>query len=340
MKKQSLAVIILSLSLLPVTAIANDTTATLGAGGLEFTKNMYIQMQSENLSISPRKINIDYVFKNTSPKPITTTVAFPLPPIPVSEFAQPMDLPVAEINGVLPPNYVNFKVSSNGTDIPVEEKKVALLPDQDVTQILKDYGLKIELSTYQNLNFKTYQAMSKDALERLQQLGLISYDWEQLHADGASETYSGVSELWSVQTVYYWRQVFPANQELAIHHEYVPLFGSSVPFSADTLVRGDMRYKKEFCMDPATLRGIKKNFGSADISPAIIDYILTTGANWQGPIQHFTLTLDKESPDNILSTCVPGLQKISPTQFQLVKTNFTPKKDLHILVVSKNHWYR
>ncbi|TXH69612.1 MAG: DUF4424 domain-containing protein [Thiothrix sp.] len=61
------------------TALANDSTAAFGAGGLVFTKSDHIVMQEEDLRISKTNIRVAYKFFNTSDKPITTRVAFPLP---------------------------------------------------------------------------------------------------------------------------------------------------------------------------------------------------------------------------------------------------------------------
>ncbi|WP_051062495.1 DUF4424 family protein [Thiolinea disciformis] len=72
-------------SLLAITTLANvsanDSTAAFGVGGLVFTKSDHIVMQEEDLFISKDKIRIAYKFYNTSDKPITTRVAFPLPEI-------------------------------------------------------------------------------------------------------------------------------------------------------------------------------------------------------------------------------------------------------------------
>src|SRR5689334_12716472 len=60
-------------------AFANDSTAELAAGGLVFTKNAFIELQSEELYLSLKKVRIRYVFFNKSDKPIKVLVAFPLP---------------------------------------------------------------------------------------------------------------------------------------------------------------------------------------------------------------------------------------------------------------------
>src|SRR5450755_135515 len=63
--------------------MANDSSAELAAGGLVLTKNDAIEMESENLYISDKLVRVNYRFKNTSPKDVTVTVAFPLPDVTI-----------------------------------------------------------------------------------------------------------------------------------------------------------------------------------------------------------------------------------------------------------------
>ena len=43
--------------------------------------------------------------------------------------------------------------------------------------------------------------------------------------------------------------------------------------------------------------------------------------------------IDKGKPENLISFCMNGVKKISPTQFEIRKVNFEPAKDLSILIV-------
>ena len=61
--------------------------------------------------------------------------------------------------------------------------------------------------------------------------------------------------------------------------------------------------------------------------------MLTTGANWGGPIKDFTLTIDKGAPENLVSFCGEGVKKIGPTTFEMKATDFYPEKDIHILLL-------
>ena len=66
-------------------AIADDSSATLGAGGLELTKAADIRMAAEDLYLSPNAVKLRYEFTNDGPKDVDTVVAFPLPDIDTSE---------------------------------------------------------------------------------------------------------------------------------------------------------------------------------------------------------------------------------------------------------------
>jgi hypothetical protein len=64
-----------------------------------------------------------------------------------------------------------------------------------------------------------------------------------------------------------------------------------------------------------------------------IAYILTTGANWAGPINDFHLVVDKGAADSLVSFCAEGVNKISATQFEVRHANFTPSRELHVLIL-------
>ena len=66
---------------------ANDSSAELAVGGLIFTKNADVSIESEDLTITPDTVTVRYVFLNQSASPVTLTVAFPLPDIDLADGA-------------------------------------------------------------------------------------------------------------------------------------------------------------------------------------------------------------------------------------------------------------
>src|SRR5206468_586837 len=62
---------------LATAALANDSTATTGAGGLVLRQTADIDMVSEDLYVSVEQIRVHYVFRNRTPRDVSVTIAFP-----------------------------------------------------------------------------------------------------------------------------------------------------------------------------------------------------------------------------------------------------------------------
>lgn len=239
-------------------AQANDSTATLGAGGLVFTKSDSIVMEKEDLSISEDKVRVAYIFRNTSAHDIKTRVAFPVP-----EFSDNPDIDMNGFGSRLN-NPMNFWVTVDGVRKKFE------------TEVKK-------------------------------------------RADGANHLY---------KITHYWTQTFPAHQPLAVVHEYDPGTGGEASY---TMSRSDI---KGYCIEPSLQADIKRATDpqhSKNVSSGRVDYILTTGANWKGPIGKFRLTVKKRGINDLVSFCGTGTKKTDPRTFVMEKANFTPKNDLQVL---------
>jgi hypothetical protein len=78
MKPFELAITALSLSIFDSAIYANDGAAGLAGGELHFKNLQGIQMASEDLFISPQLVKVEYKFRNTTLKPITTLISFPI----------------------------------------------------------------------------------------------------------------------------------------------------------------------------------------------------------------------------------------------------------------------
>lgn len=128
---------------------------------------------------------------------------------------------------------------------------------------------------------------------------------------------------------FYWEQRFPAGKKVAVKHTYKPGVGG---FFFDP---NEDHYEavRDYCIDPGLKKSLKKvALKYQGIAPAIsLHYILSTAKSWRGPIQNFRMVLDKGKPETLISLCIEGIRKISPTQFEAAKKNFTPKQDLRIV---------
>lgn len=302
-------------------AHANDSTALIAAGGIELTGNKHISMVSENLYVSEREIRVDYVFKNISQNDITTLVAFPLPDLDLSLLSES---DVVGMNDSPSNNFLNFSVTVNGQKIAhaSEFKAYAIGSSIDIAANLDQYKLPWQSMT-QRLRTALQDLNSTDAAA-LEKLGAI----------GVAGEYR--NPLWLVQGKFYWQQNFPAGQSVTVSHRYNPIVAHSF-FYRDELNYGNTA--KEYCVDEGTKAAILKKL-AAKSEPELytrrIDYILKTANNWAGPIGDFTLTLDKGLADNIISVCLSGLSKTSPTTFVYKAKQFSPKNDLKVLIVTGN----
>lgn len=182
------------------------------------------------------------------------------------------------------------------------------------------------------------------SLESDQDLGL---DRESQNPMGFSVTVNGKPKVFdteikkkagSVKVTHHWMQVFPAGKTLSVKHEYTPATGGE----AQMYFRGEDRAAKiaKYCIEPSFASWIDKinQYENGSVaSPRFVDYILTTGASWKGPIGKFRLTLQKEKPEDKLTFCGTGVKKTGPRTFVLEKTDFVPEQDLHVMFV---HQYK
>src|SRR5579859_2929532 len=118
-------------------AQANDTSAELAIGGLTFTKNADVSMESEELKIALDAVTVRYVFLNRSTKPVTLTVAFPLPDINLAD-ASNAAFPVGN-----PLNFVGFSTRIDGKPVSFSTNQQAFSNNKNVTATLTEMGIPI-----------------------------------------------------------------------------------------------------------------------------------------------------------------------------------------------------
>jgi len=310
-------------------ARANDTTAALTTGGLVFQTNPNIEMRSEDLSISRQRIDVRYRFFNRASTDQTVTVAFPLPEVDAGE-ATNIAVPDDDAD-----NFLQFRTVVDGGEVSARIEQKAFVAGRDVTARLQ--ALKLPLQPRAKKTTAALDALPADVEQQLTKEGLVH--------DGSYDAGKGmekhVAPDWSLRTTYYWEQTFPAGREVAIAHSYTPSVGASVQTRAaakDASAEEKREYLTRFCTENSFISGVaamaKKN-GGAPPAEFRIAYVLKTGANWAGPIGEFRLTVDKGQPTSLVSFCETGVKKIGPTTFEVRKTNYTPTRDLDILIVDQ-----
>jgi hypothetical protein len=98
------------------------------------------------------------------------------------------------------------------------------------------------------------------------------------------------------------------------------------------------RYRKDYCVKDDLLKAIDDLAGAAPSNTAHlqerrISYVLTTGANWAGPIRDFHLVIDKGKPNRLASLCADNVSKVSATTLEVRVKDFAPARDLKILLI-------
>ena len=308
-------------------AVADDSSAALGMGGVMFTQSPDIRMADEDLSISPKQVRIRFVFANDSSKDVDTVVAFPLPDINTAEFS---NSPIGTVTND-PVNFVGFSVKADGKPVAVSVEQRAWFNNRDVTAIIKSVGLPVNV-------------ISEGGYEKL--VALSPAKRKILTAGDLAEFDGNNNALphWIVRTRFYWRQHFPARKSVVLEQSYQPVTGQSLfgPMELDSKSEDGSYYTKKFCVDApsrVTLARMTaaakkaKPDGGGYLNLLTTEYILSTGNNWKGPIGRFHLTLDKLAPDNVISLCWDGkLKRTGATTFEDTRENFAPKNDIKLLV--------
>lgn len=311
-------------------AMANDTSAVLEAGGLVYTRQDSVDMLSEDLFISQEEITVDYVFKNQADTDLETLVAFPMPAIGgFLEFN-------AALDDYEHDNFMGFTVSQDGQEIKPQLQQRVTVNGIDMTDEVKSKG--VSLLPLSETTRAAIAKLPEDVLKDWETRGLIlntAYDPEK---PVAPDYYP----LWKLETVYWWRTTFPAGKEVKVHHSYKPSVGGTVAmtFVRDGAPTPELEdYRERYCVDDAFVKTAIKLEKQQNYDAGIyfyekwMSYILTTGANWGGTIGKFKLTVDKGDTKNYVSFCGQNVRKVGPTTFEMTATDYYPEKDLHILLV-------
>lgn len=245
---------------LPAVARANDSEAVVEGGVLTLKKSDGIEMESEELVIRPLRVEVSYLFRNTTAADITTRVAFPMAP---------------------------YSFPGNDSD-------------------------------------------SEDALEEGRKTSWHDFGRFKITVDGKPVAFQSTGDVdkWTVTVTHHWLQTFPAGKTISVKHSFQA--DGSFIFDVAHVKEHEVQLSHDYCVGPVLMRALKKG-GEGVVHQ--VHYILRTGANWKGPIGHFVLRLEKETPSQKVSLCVDGFKKVDARTFVLEKTNFVPTQDLKIAFI-------
>lgn len=311
--------------LLGPTASANDSAAESAAGGLVLRQNRDVDMLSEDLYVSAREIRVRYVFRNRSPRPVTTIVAFPLPDRNLAE---------EDVGDRGWPR--DFRTQVDGRPVRMQVEYRAILGNVDHSAVLRALRVPIARDAIlSQAGARALERLTPAQQQRLERLGLV-----QAFNDGGRRSFQ---PLWIVRETWYWTQTFPVGRNITVAHRYAPGAGGTVTTGLldAEYRRGESgrEWRERYCLDEAFMAGVERLQARArtgeivNVDEQWVSYILTTGGNWRSPIGDFRLVVDKGRPDNLVSFCGSGVRQIGPTQFEIRRRNWRPTRDLHVLIL-------
>jgi len=305
---------------------ANDSAASIGLGGLVLTRNAAISMDSEDLYISQKEVRVRYRFTNRSARDVETLVSFPVPVLPGDMAAYMGDTEIPDFRAL------KFRTTVDGRPVRLEFSERGMIGPRDVTARVAALGWPLRW-------FSSYQD-SVPFVDKLSAADRQTYRREGLLKADPNDARSLIP-AWSLVTHVTRRQLFPAGRTVEVTHAYAPLAGGSVGGGLERELRRDESFaekQRKYCIDADFMAAFDRRTtprgGKRPVASEVwLDYILSSGANWRGPIRDFRLVVDKGKPDSLVSFCMDGVRKISPTQFEVRKTNFEPRRDLPVLIV-------
>jgi hypothetical protein len=212
-------------AVLACAAQANDTAAELSIGGLQFVRTNDVAMESEDLRISLERVMVRYEFANTSTKPITLTVAFPLPDIDLSE-AENIALPSTD-----PVNFVEFETKIDGVPAEFQIDQRAMVGNKDVSALLDQFKLPPLPIGRREIRIAD---LSEATRIKLADQGVL------MPAGTNDKGRQQYVAAWVAKTSAIRQQTFPPERKVIVEHQYRPSVGTS----SDTILRRSLRSSK------------------------------------------------------------------------------------------------
>ncbi|MDR0291625.1 MAG: DUF4424 domain-containing protein [Elusimicrobium sp.] len=187
---------------------ANDSFGEiLPTGGINFKKQENVEMLQEALFLSSGKIEVNYLFRNTTDKDITAKVFFPMPDMAcLGTYMGPRGL-----------HNFKFTTWANGEEIAVKEHFNIFTQDTDITNKVSD----LFPNYYTPPLLKKFIGRINTWPENIRSKILPAEQKENCESDNTD--YNEFCALKCIVKAYlYWEQTFPANEVVHIKHTYEP----------------------------------------------------------------------------------------------------------------------
>lgn len=296
--------------------LANPTTPT---GGISFAKTAGITLIREDLIIGPQKIQISYVFSNTTKQDITVPMSLPLTSDSIQQDSE----------------FSPAQIRAQGKTVTYNTGVRAIMDGRDITAVLQnaqlptDPSLITDTSRSNLVTINAWQSKAKE-LKLVDKVG---------------------NPLWHEEKSHVWNQTFPVGKPLLIEVSYLPQTNAlSVPVTAENdpakLITSQI--KQDFGINLADFRNGDSllhwalqvfnntaNQGTQEINLQNIVFDFNDGLTWAMPIENFSLTINKPKSGAVaLNHALPkhGVRENETDAYlRIFVDNFKTKNALNIL---------
>ena len=305
---------------------ANDTAWVDHAGQIQFVQEPDVSIQKEVLEFISGKdpyetfVRVTYLMKNESDKGKEVEIAFPLPLLDVIGCTYPYSGPNCDNPKMK--LFVDDKDVNGSWDVRMESA------DQKYTTRMSFRDLPGPEDYYFCDGHKAHTKENKKFCTKVfkKNCNILKKETKK------NKCQEAIGSL-KLNRIFKWKYQFPKDKLIKVVHEYRPRrggfsskIGKDLPIYPENqgTVTGIKDSKDPFCIKEGD-SNLQSSIG--EYYPSWTTYILRTGANWKGPINHFELIIRKKE-DETVSTCFPGLKKINDTEFKSVLKNFNPTADI------------
>ena len=299
---------------------ANDSMAGMALGGLQFIRSDDVALREQFLHITHERIRVRYVFRNESAEPVDALIAFPLPALSGHEYDYvPIPYPDRA-------NYVGFRTWIDGEEIEPNVESRALLLGIDVTERLR--ALDVPLVAFDYNSVEAIRALPAETFAALQEDLLIDRN--------------GFPQ-WQLATSLWRRQGFAPGVDVVVEHAYTPVRGGSVASPIGNVPPSQSgewidQARARYCIEPEMEAAmyLRQNVGDEyhylTFAASEVEYLLTPGGNWRGPIGHFRLIVEAPHPEDYVFMCEDRARRVAPNRIEIDEVDFYPWRDLDILI--------
>jgi hypothetical protein len=277
--------VVLCVAVSVATLARADTTTELSAGLVVFAAAGLVATDAETITLSREAVNVTTTLQTTDNREHDISMAFALPDIDMAV----LDGAIVSVLGYdanNPANFIGFwaRVDGKPVSISVEQRALAL-GLLDVTALLQRHAIPLYPLTVDVAD--TLTALPPDTRNDLATKGVAHFN------DGQFEP------LWTLKTLFHWRQRLLATKPIKLNYGYRPVSGSS-PWTADTAAS----LTERFCVDPTTASDLTRRVETGiAVTAQWVHFQPGTAGHVRGPVGTIAFTIEKPSVNTLVSTC-------------------------------------